>query len=244
MNTRERLNKIKNGQDYSIYEFLGCHLATKGGVNGAYFRVYAPNAKEIYVVGEFNEWDRQANPLTRLPDSNVWECFVKGAKNLQKYKYIIVASDGTECVKSDPYAFYSQVYGNDNDFASYIYNIDGYSWSDKKYLENFNKINHLDSPMNIYEVCLMTWKKHADGSYYTYRELATSLVQYCKKMGYTHIELLPITESPYDISLGYQITGYFAATSRFGKSSAISARYGTYAACSRKWIDCLLPFVA
>ncbi|MBQ7918139.1 MAG: 1,4-alpha-glucan branching protein GlgB [Clostridia bacterium] len=217
MNTRERLNKIKNGQDYSIYEFLGCHLATKGGVSGAYFRVYAPNAKEIYVVGDFNDWDRQANPLTRLPDSNVWECFVKGAKNLHKYKYIVVASDGTECAKSDPYAFYSQVYGNDNDFASYVYNIDGYSWSDKKYLEKFNQINHLDSPMNIYEVCLMTWKKHADGSYYTYRELATSLVQYCKKMGYTHIELLPITESPYDISLGYQITGYFAATSRFGK---------------------------
>ena len=217
MKVEERLKKIQNGTDYSIYEYLGCHPAKKGGKSGAYFRAYAPNAKAIYVAGDFNNWDKYSHPLKRVKGSNVWEVFVEKAKNMQKYKYIVVGNDDKEFVKADPYAFSGQSLSNDNNFASYVYNIDDYKWKDSKYLESIKTKNHLESPMNIYEVCLLTWKKHADGSYYTYRELATTLVPYCKKMGYTHIELLPITEYPLDCSWGYEVTGYFAATSRFGK---------------------------
>lgn len=217
MKADERSLKIQNGQDFKVYDFLGSHLATRAGKNGAYFRVYAPHAKQIYVVGDFNDWDRTAHPLKRIKDTNVWEVFVEKAKALQKYKYIVIDSTGKEVLKGDPYAFYAQNMSNDNDFSSFIYDIDGYSWKDSKYLDKIKDKNHLDTPMNIYEVCLLTWKKHANGSYYTYRELANSLIPYCKKMGYTHIELLPISEYPFDISWGYQVTGYYAATSRFGK---------------------------
>jgi len=217
MKTDIRLSKIKQGQDLKVYEYLGSHLATKNGKTGAYFRVFAPNAEEIYVVGEFNDWDREANPLKRVKDSEIWEAFVPKAKRLQKYKYIIIDKFGKEIVKADPYAFYGQNWENDKDFASYIYDIDGYKWNDKKYLESVENKNHLDSPMNIYEVCLLSWKRHADGSYYTYRELATTLIPYCKKMGFTHIELLPLSEFARDISWGYQVQGYYSVTSRYGK---------------------------
>ena len=217
MKTEDRINCIKCGQDFKVYEYLGSHLATKNGKHGAYFRVFAPNATEIFVVGDFNDWDKTANPLKRIKDSPVFETFVEKAKNLQKYKYIIVDQQGREHVKADPYANFNQAFEKDGDFASYIYDISGFNWTDRKYLENVNEKNHLTSPMNIYEVCLLSWKRHADGSFYTYRELASSLITYCKKMGYTHIELLPLSEFPYDVSWGYQATGYFSVTSRYGK---------------------------
>ena len=217
MKAEERCLKIKNGQDTHVYEYLGCHLASKNGVNGAYFRAYAPNAKEIYVVGDFNDWDKQSHPLKRVAESDVWEVFVEKVKVGEKYKFLVVDKFDKEQLKIDPYAFHGQNITNDNDFASYVYDIDGYKWKDQKYFEKFNQRNHLTTPMNIYEVCLLTWKKHADGSYYTYRELASSLIPYCKRMGFTHIELLPLSEYPFDISWGYQVTGYYAVTSRFGK---------------------------
>ncbi len=217
MKLEDRLKRIKSGQDDKLYEYLGSHLATKGGKAGAYFRVYAPNAEEIFVVGDFNDWNETSNPLKRIKNSDVWEVFVPKAKKLQKYKYIIVDRQGSKQEKADPFAFYGQNKENDGDFASYIYDIDGFKWSDKKYLEQVETKNHLKAPMNIYEVCLLSWKRHTDGSYYSYRELATTLIPYCKKMGYTHIELLPISEFPRDISWGYQVMGYFGATSRYGK---------------------------
>lgn len=212
----DRLKKIENGQDLSVYEYLGAHLASKGGKSGAYFRVYAPNAKQIFVIGDFNNWER-THELKRVKESNVWEVFVEKAKNMQKYKFVVIDKFDNECIKTDPYAFMAQNLTNDEDFAAFIYDLDGYRWKDAKYFEKFSNKNHLTTPMNIYEVCLMTWKKHADGSYYTYRELANSLIPYCKKMGYTHIEVLPISEYPFDISWGYQVSGYYAITSRFGK---------------------------
>lgn len=217
MNIADRLSAIKNGQDFKLYEYLGSHIATKNGKQGVYFRTYAPNAKDIFVVGDFNDWDKEANPLKRVKDSAVWEAFVPSAKKNQKYKYLIIDDQDRETLKSDPFAFYEQNYENDEDFASYIYDIDGYKWNDKKYFDNFETKNHLTTPMNIYEVCLLSWKRHADGSYYTYRELASSLIPYCKKMGYTHIELLPLSEFALDISWGYQVMGYYAVTSRYGK---------------------------
>lgn len=240
MKIDERLRKIEQGNDYFLYEFLGSHHAKKGGKSGTYFRVYAPNAKAIYVVGDFNNWDRYASQLKRIKNSNVWEVFVEKAKNLQKYKYIVIGQDDKEYIKADPYAFWGQNLNNDNDFASYIYNRDDYKWKDAKYLESKKGKNHLDSPMNIYEVCLLSWKRHTDGSYYTYRELANSLVPYCKKMGYTHIELLPITEFPFDCSWGYEVTGYFAVTSRYGKPKDLKYFIDT---CHENGIGVILDWV-
>lgn len=217
MKAEERCLQIQNGKDYHVYDYLGSHLASKGGKQGAYFRVYAPNAKSVFVVGDFNDWDKESHPLKRIKGTNVWEVFVEKAKNLHKYKYIVTDKYDREHVKTDPYAHYAQNMTNDNDFSAYIYDLNGYKWKDSKYFEKFNQKNHLTTPMNIYEVCLLTWKKHSDGSYYSYRELANSLIPYCKRMGYTHIELLPISEYPFDISWGYQVTGYYAITSRFGK---------------------------
>ncbi len=217
MRTTERISKIKNGKDSFLYEYLGSHLATKNGKKGAYFRVFAPKAKAIFVCGEFNNWDKSANPLKRIKGSEIWECFVPKAKNLQKYKYIVVDENDVERAKSDPYAYYGEAYGVDGDFSSYIYSLDGYKWNDRKYFDAIKERNDFESPINIYEVCLLSWKRHSDGSYYSYRELTTTLIPYCKKMGYTHIEVLPLSEFPYDTSWGYQVTGYYGITSRFGK---------------------------
>ena len=216
MNAEERCLQIQNGQDNKVYEYLGSHLATENGKSGAYFRVYAPHAKEIFVVGDFNNWDKVAHPLTRIQGTNVWEVFVEKARNMQKYKYIVVDQNDKEYIKSDPYAYFGQTLNHDNDFASYICDIDGYKWKDAEYFEKFQTRNHMTEPMNIYEVCLLTWKKHSDGSFYTYKELVHTLIPYCKRLGYTHIELLPMSEFPNDISWGYQVAGYFAVTSRYG----------------------------
>lgn len=216
MNAEERCLQIQNGQDSKVYEYLGSHLGTENGVDGCFFRVYAPHAKQIFVVGDFNNWDRESHPLQRINCSNVWQVFVPKAKAMQKYKYIIIDKTDKEHIKSDPYAYYGQTLNHDKDFASYIYDIEGYKWKDAEYFEKFKTRNHLTEPMNIYEVCLLTWKKHSDGSFYTYRELATTLIPYCKRLGYTHIELLPMSEFPNDISWGYQVAGYYAVTSRYG----------------------------
>lgn len=167
MRTIDRISKIKNGKDLKLYEFLGSHTATKNGKKGAYFRVYAPNAKAVFVCGDFNNWDKSQFPLRRIKDSEIWEVFVPKAKNMQRYKYIVVDENDIERAKSDPFAYYGEAYSVDKDFSSYIYNLDGYKWNDKKYLDSVKDKNYLDSPINIYEVCLLTWKKHADGSYYT-----------------------------------------------------------------------------
>ncbi len=216
MSIQERCLQIQYGQDKNVYEFLGSHLATENGIAGCYFRAYAPHAKEIYVMGDFNAWNTRNIPLTRIDGTNVWQVFVPKARLMQKYKYVVIDKNDKEYIKSDPYAYYGQTLNHDNDFASYIYDLEGYKWKDSEYFEKFNQKNHLNSPMNIYEVCLLTWKKHADGSFYTYKELANTLIPYCKRLGYTHIELLPMSEFPNDISWGYQVAGYFAITSRYG----------------------------
>ena len=132
MKTDERLSKIQSGKDLKVYDYLGCHLASNNGKSGAYFRVYAPNAKAIYVVGDFNDWDRTTHPLKRIKNSSIWECFVEKAKNLQRYKYIVVDPFDKENVNSDPYAFYGENMEYANDFASIIYDISGLNWKDSK----------------------------------------------------------------------------------------------------------------
>ncbi|MBR1985070.1 MAG: 1,4-alpha-glucan branching protein GlgB [Clostridia bacterium] len=208
---------FNQGTYYHAYELLGCHFATVNGKNGAYFRVWAPRAKSVSLVGDFNNWDRSKHKMKKLSDSGVWETFVENPKIYDKYKYSILTTKNQIILKADPYAFYQETNGRT---ASMVYDIGGYIWKDKKYQENLKKKDIYSSPMNIYEVNTLSWRRGENYSYYTYDQLTEELIPYVKEMGYTHIELMPITEYPFDGSWGYQVTGYFAITSRLGTPQA------------------------
>lgn len=209
----EDLYLFHEGNLFRSYRMLGAHLAVQDGVSGVRFAVWAPHAREVRVVGDFNAWDGSVHSLQKISIWGVWCLFVPAAKEGDYYKYEIVAADGTLIYKADPYAFWSEVKPGT---ASRITSLEGYEWKDQAWMERQKSASVLQSPMNIYEVHLGTWKKKPDGSYYTYRELADNMVEYVKEMGYTHIELLPLAEHPYDRSWGYQATGYYSVTSRFG----------------------------
>ena len=200
------------GKSNKAYNYMGSHkLADSDDVS---FRVWAPHASKVSVIGDFNGWDKEANPMKKLNDAGVWECVISGVKVYDNYKYNIVCADGvTEKQKSDPFAFHCETRP---DTASKFYTLDGYDWHDENWIKQKSKTNPYESPMNIYEVHAGSWKVHEDGNPYTYLELADELVSYVKEMGYTHIELMPLSEYPYDGSWGYQVTGYYAATSRYG----------------------------
>jgi len=209
-NNNEKLYLFHQGTYYHAYEFLGVHPCEKGFV----FRTWAPNAKAINLVGDFNGWNNTAHPMKKVSKDGVWEVYVDNAEVMQMYKYEIVDKHNYARLKGDPYAFMQETNGKT---ASIIYDIEGYEWSDDKYLNYRKEKDIYKSPMNIYELNLGSWKKQPDCSYYTYRMLADELIPYIVEMGYTHIELMPITEYPFDGSWGYQVTGYFAPTSRFGE---------------------------
>ncbi|MBQ3047534.1 MAG: 1,4-alpha-glucan branching protein GlgB [Clostridia bacterium] len=209
----EQLFLFNQGTYYHCYEFMGNHFKTYKNKKGSMFRVWAPNAKAISVVGDFNNWQQNQNPMKKLNNGGVWECFVPNTKKYDKYKYAIVTAQNTTILKADPYAFYQETNGKT---ASMVYDISGYNWQDKNYFKNKQKNNVYKSPMNVYEVNFLSWKRHQDYTYYTYKDLEKELIPYVKEMGYTHIEIMPITEYPYDGSWGYQVTGYFAITSRLG----------------------------
>lgn len=212
MNNDLAVYLFHQGTNYKAYEYFGAHFGKDGSKEGVFFRVYAKNAVSVSVVGDFNGWDAEKNPMRKISDGGIFETFIEGIKQYDTYKYAIKSSKG--CVfKADPYAFHAET---PDKTASKVYNIDGYNWRDADYMSARKDYDVYDAPINIYEVNLASWKKHDDGSYYSYRELAAELVSYVKKMNYTHIELMPITEYPFDGSWGYQVTGYFAVTSRFG----------------------------
>ncbi len=200
------------GSNSHAYEYFGAHRKTK---NSVAFRVWAPDAEAVSLVGDFNDWDVKATPMTALPKSGgVWECVVDGIKQFDSYKFAITARSGNVVLKCDPYAFHSETRPGT---ASKFYEIEGcHEWKDDKWVEKRNSSNIYSSPINIYEVHACSWKQHEDGNFYSYRDLANELIPYVKKMGYTHIEFMPLTEYPYDGSWGYQVTGYFSATSRYG----------------------------
>ncbi len=197
------------GTNYNAYDYMGAHFSKNNGKNGVIFRVWAPNAKMVSVVGDFNNWDKDKNVMKRISDNGVFELFVPDLKQYDMYKYAI--TNDTTVFKADPYAFHSQT---PPESASKIYDLDGYVWNDGEFIKN--KTLPYDKPMNIYEVNLASWKKNADGSYYTYQQLKEHLVKYVVDMGYTHVEFMPVVEYPYDGSWGYQITGYYSISSRFG----------------------------
>ncbi len=210
------------GENHNAFELMGNHPASIGNENGYVFRVWAPNAKSIRVVGDFTAWDIDASPYMQKISHGIWECFVKDVQVYDSYKYYIERSNGTFVYKSDPYAFHYETRPNN---ASKIYDLDGYKWADGKYRSARARKNVLNGPINIYEVNLNSWMQHKTdepvgetqiGEFLSYRQLADKLVDYVVKMGYTHIELTPVTEFPFDLSWGYQVTGYFAPSSRFG----------------------------
>lgn len=208
MNINDASYLFHQGTYYHSYEFLGCHKLDKGFV----FRVYAPNAKSVSVVGDFNGWDCNKHVMNKI-SQGIYEIEVTDAKVYDCYKYAITTKKGKVINKADPYAFHSQTNGDD---ASKVYDLSGYEWNDTLYCDYREKKNHYNCPMNIYEVNFASWKKYEDGNYYSYRKLADELIPYVMEMGYTHIELMPLYEYPFDGSWGYQQTGYFAITSRFG----------------------------
>ncbi len=199
------------GENARTYEYLGAHFCEDGSV---VFRVWAPNAVSVSVVGEFNGWQGGASPMHRVDDSGVWETVISGLKVFDTYKYAIRTKDGRELFKCDPFAFHAETRPAN---ASKLYDIEGYEWHDSKWLENRRKTSVYDSPVNIYEVHAGSWKQYDDGNFLSYRAMADELIPYVKDMGYTHIEFMPLSEYPFDGSWGYQVTGYFAPTSRYGE---------------------------
>ena len=201
------------GSNSNAYEYFGSHRKNK---NTVVFRVWAPDAKNVSVTGDFNDWSETENPMKPLKNSGgVWETEIKNIKPYDMYKYCITAADGRTLMKCDPYGFHMETRPGT---ATKYYEIDDcYEWHDEKWVEGRNGKNIYESPVNIYEIHAGSWKQYDDGNFYSYRALADSLVPYVKKMGYTHIEFMPLTEYPFDGSWGYQVTGYFAATSRYGE---------------------------
>ncbi len=204
------------GTHYEIYEKMGAHEAERDGIKGIYFAVWAPAAQCVQVVGDFNNWDGAGYEMTRLGESGIFELFTDKAQLGSMYKYLITARDGRRLYKADPYGNYCQVRP---ETASIVTSLDGFRWDDASWICEQNKLVHEKQPISIYEVHPGSWKKKDDGTqdgFLNYRELADELSEYVRDMGYTHVELMGIAEHPYDGSWGYQVTGYYAPTSRYG----------------------------
>lgn len=203
---------INRGEEIMAYNFLGSHPHTdEAGNSGFIFRVWAPKASAVSVIGDFNDWEPDAAPMFKLGESGIWEVYVQDAKLWDRYKYRVIGADNRIYDKGDPYARHFETRPNNASICYY----DNYVWADTDYQKS--RVDALaPQPINIYELHLGSWRRHPDGNFFTYRESALDLVDYCKKMNYTHIELMPILEHPLDASWGYQVTGYYAVTSRFG----------------------------
>ena len=200
------------GTNYQAHKMFSPAPSVEDGVDGWDFAVWAPNASSVSVVGDFNDWDVNANRMQRQ-DDGVWTTFIAGATQFQAYKYAITSEKGETCFKCDPYGLHFETAPAN---ASKLYDISGYRWKDKKWMRERENFNPYGSPINIYEIHFGSWKKYADGNYINYSAMADELIPYVKKMGYTHIEVMPLTEYPFDGSWGYQTTGMFAPTSRYG----------------------------
>ncbi|MDN3016914.1 1,4-alpha-glucan branching enzyme [Paenibacillus sp. BSR1-1] len=201
------------GSLYECYKVFGAHLEIQNGVKGTRFSVWSPHAAEVNVVGDFNKWDGSRHGMTKLNDEGIWSLFIPGLLEQEIYKFQIITAKGDTILKADPYAFYSELRPHT---ASIVYNIEGYDWNDQKWFKNKRKKSVYEEPLTIYEVHLGSWKKKDDGEFYSYRELAEDLIPYVLEHKFTHVEIMPIIEHPYDRSWGYQGTGYYSPTSRYG----------------------------
>ncbi|MCX5895249.1 MAG: 1,4-alpha-glucan branching protein GlgB [Proteobacteria bacterium] len=209
------IHLFSEGNNHKIYDKLGAHKMTVSGVAGVLFAVWAPNALRVSVIGDFNGWDGRRHPMRMRGSSGVWELFIPGLSDGELYKYEIKTQEGSLLIKADPYAFYAETRPKT---ASIVYTIESYAWQDSAWLQQRDSTDHLRKPMSVYEVHLGSWMRVAEegNRFLTYRELAPKLIAYVEEMGYTHIQLLPILSHPYDASWGYQVTGYYSPTPRFG----------------------------
>jgi 1,4-alpha-glucan branching enzyme len=207
------LHLMGEGTHYRKYEKLGSHIHHAGGIRGVDFAVWAPNAKGVSVIGDFNGWDGRRHPMRIRGSTGIWELFIPGLDEGSLYKYEIKSEDGL-FIKSDPYCFFSEIRPQT---ASIVWDIDKYRWGDGDWMKAREEKDWFESPLSVYEVHLGSWMRRKDNSFLDYRELADKLVAYVRQMGYTHIELLPVQEHPLDESWGYQPLGYFSVTSRHGK---------------------------
>ncbi len=229
---------MAEGTHMQVYQKLGAHLTQINGRSGVYFAVWAPSAQRVSVVGEFNTWDGRRHPMRFHHDTGVWELFIPGIGEGTLYKYEIKTRYQDYMVtKADPVGFFSEMRPKN---ASIVWDINKHQWQDAEWLASRPQRNALDAPINIYEVHLGSWRRKNNWEWLTYAELAEELVAYVKKMGYTHIELLPVAEHPFDGSWGYQVTGYFAPTSRFGTPDEFQAFVD---ACHQAGIGVILDWV-
>lgn len=198
------------GNNFCAYEYLGAHLLDD---TTYVFRVWAPNALQVFVTGNFCNWETDRHEARRISQGGIFECFVSNVCEFDSYKFIIKTANGKILYKADPYAFHAETRPGT---ASKIYNLSGYQWQDKKWMHYRNKTSLYDKPLNIYELHFGSWRRYQDGTSFSYDKMADEIIPYVKEMGFTHIELMPLSEYPYDKSWGYQVTGYFAPTSRYG----------------------------
>lgn len=210
---RDEIFLFNQGELYHSYQKFGAHILDSAGVRGTNFTVWVPGAKHVYVVGDFNNWQHGKHSMQELENSGVWTLFIPGISQGHLYKYEIQTWDGEVLLKSDPYAFYSELRPAT---ASVVCSLNGYDWQDKEWLlkRHGQKLNEI--PLSVYELHAGSWRRKKDGGFYNWRDLAEELVDYVVNMNYTHIELLPLMEHPFDGSWGYQVTGYYSCTSRYG----------------------------
>jgi 1,4-alpha-glucan branching enzyme len=207
---------FSQGTHYEIYRKLGAHLSWEDGQHGVFFGVWAPGARAVHVIGSFQDWQEDACPMERLGSEGIWGLFIPGVQEGDMYKFLITAGDGRRLYKADPFANSAEYRPGT---ASVVTNLEGFAWSDEKWLAARDEKDPYQEPMAIYECHIGSFMKHPDGTaegFYNYREFAAKIVEYLKKMKYTHVELMGIAEHPYDGSWGYQVTGYYAPTSRYG----------------------------
>ena len=204
---------FKQGNNCEAYRYFGAHLETRAGESGVVFRVWAPHATAISVVGDFNSWKPGSHPMRKVDGDSVWELFIPGVKEYDVYKYCVTTRGGDLIYKADPYAFHAETRPSN---GSKVYDITGFAWHDDAWQTAQKKADVINGPMNIYEMHAGSWKLKDEKVPYNYSELADELIPYIREMGYTHVELLPVMEYPFDGSWGYQVTGYFAPTSRYG----------------------------
>lgn len=207
------IHLFHEGSLFESFKVFGAHPVKEKGEKGTRFTVWAPHAIEVSVVGNFNKWNRRSHGMTKINDEGIWSLFIPSLQENEIYKYQIITASGDTLLKADPYAFYSEVRPNT---ASVIFNIEGYEWKDQIWFKNKKKKSVYEEPLAIYEVHLGSWKKKDEEIFYTYRELADELIPYVLEHHFTHIEIMPLVEHPYDRSWGYQGTGYYSPTSRYG----------------------------
>ena len=195
---------FKQGNNCEAYRYFGAHLETRVGESGVVFRVWAPHAVAISVVGDFNSWKPGSHPMHKVDGDSVWELFIPGMKEYDVYKYCVTTRAGDLVYKADPYAFHAETRPSN---GSKVYDLSGFAWHDAAWQTAQKKADVINGPMNIYEMHAGSWKMKEGGKPYNYSELADELIPYIKDMGYTHVELLPVMEYPFDGSWGYQVTG-------------------------------------